>query len=102
MTRTDDRLHAVRGEILHYLGDPASLGPAAREHHADGLLLAHRMARCTTLSERLFVLMTLGDDRAVAATHLLGQMAWCRDPDQDRQARQWLARDCADRNRHLN
>ena len=35
-------------------------------------LLARRMANATTLSERLFVLMMLGDDRAVAATHVLG------------------------------
>ena len=36
-------------------------------------LLARRSAACTTLAERLFVLMMLGDDRAVAATHLLGE-----------------------------
>jgi guanine deaminase len=39
-------------------------------------LLAYRMAQATTLSERLFVLMMLGDDRCVAATHLLGEQAW--------------------------
>ena len=39
-------------------------------------LLARRSAACTTLAERLFVLMMLGDDRAVAATHLLGAAAW--------------------------
>ena len=32
-------LHAVRGEILHFLADPASHGEAAIEHFADGLLL---------------------------------------------------------------
>lgn len=42
-------------------------------------LMARRVARCTSLSERLFVLMTLGDDRAVAATWLLGQVAWRRE-----------------------
>ena len=35
-------------------------------------LLARRMANATTLSERLFLLLMLGDDRAVAATHVLG------------------------------
>ncbi|HRG72148.1 MAG TPA: guanine deaminase [Thauera aminoaromatica] len=35
-------------------------------------LLERRSAACATLEERLFVLMMLGDDRAVAATHLMG------------------------------
>ena len=35
-------------------------------------LLARRSAACTTLEERLFVLMMLGDDRAVAATYVMG------------------------------
>jgi guanine deaminase len=35
-------------------------------------LLARRIANTTTLTERLFVLMMLGDDRTVAATHVLG------------------------------
>jgi guanine deaminase len=38
-------------------------------------LLARRSACCKTLAERLFVLMMLGDDRAVAATYLLGAPA---------------------------
>ncbi len=41
-------------------------------------LLARRSAGCATLGERLFVLMMLGDDRAVAATHVLGEAAWQR------------------------
>lgn len=41
-------------------------------------LLARRSAACATLEERLFVLMMLGDDRAVAATHVLGEPAWQR------------------------
>ena len=41
-------------------------------------LLARRSAGCATLGERLFVLMMLGDDRAVAATHVLGEVAWQR------------------------
>jgi guanine deaminase len=39
-------------------------------------LLARRSAACTTLAERLFVLMMLGDDRAVAATHVMGAVVW--------------------------
>ena len=35
-------------------------------------LLARRFERATDLAERLFVLMTLGDDRTVAATYILG------------------------------
>jgi guanine deaminase len=36
-------------------------------------LLARRMAHASTLGERLFAFMMLGDDRAVAATHVLGE-----------------------------
>ncbi len=42
-------------------------------------LLARRLAAATSLEERLFALMTLGDDRAVAETYLLGEPAWSRD-----------------------
>lgn len=38
-------------------------------------LIARRMALANTVAERLFVLMTLGDDRCVAATHILGEPA---------------------------
>src|SRR5690606_7415870 len=31
-------LRAVRGEILHFLSDPAAYGAAAIEHFADGIL----------------------------------------------------------------
>lgn len=41
-------------------------------------LLARRMANADGLAERLFILMMLGDDRAVAATHVLGEPAWVR------------------------
>ncbi len=43
-------------------------------------LLSRRTARTTNLSERLFAFMMLGDDRAVAATYVLGRCAW-RRPD---------------------
>ncbi|MFV8824004.1 guanine deaminase [Thauera sp. WH-2] len=42
-------------------------------------LLARRSAACNTLEERLFTMMMLGDDRAVAATFVLGEAAWRRD-----------------------
>jgi cytosine/adenosine deaminase-related metal-dependent hydrolase len=42
------------------------LDPAATPH------LARRIDRATTLDEKLFALMILGDDRAVHATHILG------------------------------
>lgn len=41
-------------------------------------LLARRSAACETLAERLFVLMMLGDDRAVAETWVMGEPAWRR------------------------
>jgi guanine deaminase len=39
-------------------------------------LLGRRLARVEDLMERLFVLMTLGDDRTVAATYIMGEKAW--------------------------
>ena len=41
-------------------------------------LLARRSETCATRAERLFALMTLGDDRCVRATHILGEPAWQR------------------------
>jgi guanine deaminase len=41
-------------------------------------LLARRMARTTTLAEKLFAFMIMGDDRAVYATHVLGLPAHLR------------------------
>jgi guanine deaminase len=43
-------------------------------------LLAFRNARSQTIEETLFVLMTLGDDRAVRATYVAGQLAHPRQP----------------------
>jgi guanine deaminase len=42
-------------------------------------LLARRIEHAQTLPERLFALMMLGDDRAVAATHILGVRRHARD-----------------------
>lgn len=41
-------------------------------------LMARRMRSAANLAERLFILMTLGDDRAVAATYVLGKLAHAR------------------------
>lgn len=41
-------------------------------------LLARRLSRADTLSERLFAMMMLADDRCIAATHVLGHRAWQR------------------------
>jgi guanine deaminase len=37
--------------------------------------MAHRMERAESLEDELFVLMTMGDDRAVSATYIMGQKA---------------------------
>jgi len=37
--------------------------------------MAHRMERADSIEDELFVLMTMGDDRAVAATYVMGQRA---------------------------
>ncbi len=41
-------------------------------------LIARRMASAASLEERLFLWLTLGDDRAVAATHVMGKAQWRR------------------------
>jgi len=77
-------LATLGGAHSLYLGD--RIGNFAPGKEADFVvldpqatpLLARRSAACATLEERLFVLMMLGDDRAVAATHVLGEPAWQR------------------------
>ncbi len=39
--------------------------------------MSHRMERCESLEEELFVLLTLGDDRAVACTYVRGKKFVC-------------------------
>lgn len=41
-------------------------------------LIAYRMEQARDLSERLFVQMTLGDDRAIQATYVAGRLAYKR------------------------
>jgi len=42
-------------------------------------LLARRMQSATTIEERLFALIMLGDDRCVEATYLMGEERHARD-----------------------
>lgn len=57
------------------------IGSFATGREADFILLdaratpemAHRMERATSLEDELFVLMTMGDDRAIAATYVMGE-----------------------------
>ena len=48
-----DSLLAVRGEIVHFIADPAECGPAACEHWPDGLLLVEDgyIRRCGPAAE---------------------------------------------------
>lgn len=44
-------------------------------------LLARRLARCRSIEEEIFALSILGDDRVVARTYLMGELAHRRSPD---------------------
>ncbi|WP_228111937.1 guanine deaminase [Zoogloea sp. 1C4] len=85
-------LGALRGFYLATLGGARALyldefiGSFTPGREADFVVLdwaatpelAWRMERTTTLAERLFALMILGDQRCVVATHVLGAVAWRR------------------------
>ena len=85
-------LGALRGFYLATLGGARALyldefiGSFTPGREADFVVLdwaatpelAWRMERTTTLAERLFALMILGDQRCVVATHVLGEVAWRR------------------------
>ncbi len=66
------------------LGLEDSIGNFVRGKEADFIvldpqatpLLARRMARAETLEEKLFIWLTLGDDRAVKATYVKGRAQW--------------------------
>ncbi|MGQ0655512.1 MAG: guanine deaminase [Betaproteobacteria bacterium] len=82
-----ERFDALDGYYLATLGAARALGmdnavgSLAPGREADLVvldpaatpLLARRTARAETLEEKLFALMMLGDDRAVAATYVLGE-----------------------------
>lgn len=71
---------ATRGNALA-LGLEGRIGSLAPGHEADLVVLdarataamAHRMERVETLADELFVLMTMGDDRAVKQSYVMGR-----------------------------
>ena len=86
-------LPALQGFYMITLGNARGLGLEGRigrlvkGGEADIVVLdakatpamAHRHARVETLEEELFLLMTLGDDRAVRATYIAGEQAYIRE-----------------------
>ncbi len=78
---------ATRGNALA-LGLEGCIGALNAGHEADVIVLdsaatpamAHRMQRAESLAEELFVLMTMGDDRAVNATYVAGTRAYPSGP----------------------
>jgi guanine deaminase len=87
------RLSPLRAFYLATLGGARSIylddtiGNFDAGKHADFIvldpaatpLLARRMARTEALADRLFLLMLLGDDRAIAATHVAGRAVHRRE-----------------------
>lgn len=85
-------LEAVRSFFLATLGGARALGiddkvgTLTPGHEADLVVLDPRATalmdfradRCTGIEEQLFVLATLGDDRAVKATYVAGREAYAR------------------------
>jgi guanine deaminase len=73
--------HAITRGNAAALGLEGVIGSFAPGAEADAVALdaratpamAHRMERVETLAEELFVLMTMGDDRAVRATYIAGK-----------------------------
>ena len=90
------RLSPLRAFYLATLGAARSLRLDDRiGHFAEGCeadfivldpqatpLIARRFAQCKSLAEQLLLWMTLGDDRTIAATYILGTPAWVRDRTQ--------------------
>ncbi len=68
------------------LGLAASIGSFEVGKEADFVVIdpnatpmaAHRNERAETLEERLFILMILGDDRFIKATHIMGEPSYTR------------------------
>ena len=50
---------------------------AALSSHSPSLK-KRRIRRCESLDEVLFVQMTLGDERAIKAVYVAGELAWMR------------------------
>ena len=85
---------ALEGLYLATLGGARALGARGPDRVASGrargrhrrarppgdAASAFRAGRSRSLEETLFVLMTLGDDRAVRATYVAGDLAHAREP----------------------
>ncbi|WP_224008007.1 guanine deaminase [Aureimonas sp. SA4125] len=77
----DDAFHMMTAGNAHALGLETRIGRLAPGFDADMVVLdsaatpalRRRMARAGTLSEELFVLMTMGDDRSIVATYAAGR-----------------------------
>ena len=84
-----DAFYAMTLGNARALGLEAEIGTLAVGAHADLVVLepsatpalAHRLEAIdeASLDERLFALMTMGDDRAVAATYVAGRQVHARD-----------------------
>ncbi len=81
-----EAFHWITRGNAEALGMDQEIGSLVVGHYADLVVLnarataamSHRMERCESLEEELFVLLTLGDDRAVAGTYLRGEKSICR------------------------
>lgn len=79
----DAAFHAVTQSNAVALGLDGLIGSFEPGREADAVVLdaratpamAHRMERAETLDEELFVLLTLGDDRSVVETYVMGTRA---------------------------
>jgi guanine deaminase len=83
----DTAFHAVtRGNALA-LGLDHLIGSFEPGHECDAVVLdaaatpamARRLERVGAIEEELFLLTTMGDDRCVAATYVMGEAAHCRE-----------------------
>jgi guanine deaminase len=76
-----DAFHAITLGNATALGLDRQIGSFSPGREADFVVLdaratpemAHRMDRARTLEDELFILMTMGDERAVRATYIMGE-----------------------------
>ncbi|MFZ1921751.1 MAG: hypothetical protein WBD53_19560 [Xanthobacteraceae bacterium] len=70
----DGDTRAIRGRLLTFLRAPDGLNDSGSYRYIpDGM--AHRMEVARGLEDELFVLVTMGDDRAVRQTYIAGRPA---------------------------